>query len=402
MARSDRARLAGAIALLGMTVCAGSAPRRAGAAAPLVAAYAARLDAPPLSPGESALARARIAQHEGLALDPALCLAAAAHAAQFQDGAGPDTFADGKGSVRYWLDAAGVSTTLVSAGCAQVEADAGAQAILEALRPKLSVAGMTSLGVGSSQAKRERVFTAIVAARRVVLEPVPLLPQPNETYRLVATLRPPLQGCRIWLTSPDGQTSLVAEAQGRELDGELRFGDSVGRYVVEVVGQTDGGLALTDVLRLHVGEPYPKPFAQAPAPAPPRPLPTAKKAPPEPTTPEEMADALLAEINRLRVQRAIMPLARHEKLMQIAGYNSQDLRRRKAAKPDSILAKIYVKSQVRCKAYSAAVFVGPKPPSASRIKLARNRIFTHIGIGIVKGDLHGREVLWVTIIFIGK
>ncbi len=365
--------------------------------APLVPAYGAMLPAPVLNDTESAIIeelRKGREQAQALTVDPALCKAAAAHAGQFGATDTPDTFADGKGSVRYWLDAAGVSTVLVRAGCAKVDAGADAAAIIKALRPAVNATGMTHVGVAAARAGEKQIVTVIAAARRTLLEPIPIQPQPGATYRLGAKLGAGAQGGRVLLTRPDGQTVTAAACTGRELAGELRLGKQPGTYIVEFIELSRTGPTLTDALRLHVATPYPAPFAQR------RPKPAAAAKQAEPKTPEQMAAALIDGINKLRMKNAIMPLRRNAKLMKIARYNSQELARRRDGKLDTRLANIYVRNQIRCKAFGVAPYVASRLPDAAKIRLGLNAVFTEVGIGIVKGDFEGKPVLWITVIFI--
>ena len=392
-----------AIALLGAF-----AAQAAPAQGPLVAAYGARLARPTLNKTEAAMVQALNAKRPAdasakLALDPALCLAAAAHAAQFADGAEPDTFADGLGSVRYWLDAAGVSTRFVRGACATVAASAKPEAMLEALEPDLETAGMTHVGVGSTRAGEHVAVTVIVAKRLAQLDPIPLRPNPGETYRLAGKLHESLHGCTVLLTDPSGQTRRVAQASGREFDCELTLADKPGLYVVEVVGVGDRGPVLADVLRLHAGRAFPAPFAQQPRPPRAEPAPAkAETAPSASADPAKIAEKLILDISHARMALAIQPLQAHPVLKQIATYNSQDMRRRGAKQPESRLAHVHMKSLFRCQAYKVAGFVGPRPPSVEKMRLATNRVFTHVGVGIAKGQLDGKEVMWGTLIFARK
>jgi len=272
--------------------------------------------------------------------------------------------------------------------------------LAKALRPKLDTAGMTAVGVGSVAVGDSVAYTVIVAKRHIALKPVPIAPAAAKALNIAGELDPSLTGSHVLMTDPDGRTRIVAEAKGRQLNALLPIGDAPGRYVVELIAMADDGPTLTDVLELHVGVPFPKPFVMAPPGDKPA---VAGPKPPTPTTPEGQAEALLKSINELRMRGAIMPLTHHKKLAEIALYNSQELRRRRTSSPNTVLADIYVKNQVRYRAFKAAAFVTARPPRAQDLKLARSRFFTHIGIGLARGKLkNGKDVIWGTIILMAE
>lgn len=373
-----------------------------GIGAALVRGYGARCEPPALSEMESGVIAAlnegrRKREQALLTVDPVLCLAAAAHARQFADTREPDTFADGRGSVRYWLDASGVSTVFVTSACAKIEANAKPEAAAEALEPGLDTDRKTHVGIGSARVEDEVLITAITAARYVSLQPIPARLAPGQTCRLAGKLHEPLKGCHVLLTSPTGAMTRVAAVEGQQMDVTVRLSPGRGEYAIEIIGTTDRGPMLTDVLKLYVGVPYPKPFAQ-------KPPPPAKRARQRTAaaTEGDMAAELASRINKLRLMRDLKPLRTHSKLTKIAAYNSKELRDRKARDPDSTVADVYIKSQVRYKAYKVKLFVSPRLPKADHLRLAQIEIFSHIGVGIAKGEMDGKEVIWGTVILMAK
>jgi len=372
--------------------------------APLVTSYAEAIAAVELDARDRAVLDALDALRgkDGLAtltLSPALCLAARAHAAQFPGDQPPDPFPDGLGSVPYWATAAGVSTVFVRGACTTATGETDPTDLAKALHQALDAKHMTLVGLGRSTGKDFGRITAIAARPYVALSPVPM--QPGQTLRLQGRLDKALKGCLVTVTGPDGKTRRAHTAAGPKLDARLSLGDAQGEYRVEIVGLTDRGPMLTDVLRLYRGTACPRAFAQRP----PKPRATKPPGPAQaaaPTTAKDIVQALVAGINRERASRAIQPLAVHAKLTQIAEYNSKELLRRKTLKPDGKLVDIYMKGQVRYKAYNSAFFVGPKPPDPQDMKLTHNRFFTHIGVGIAKGELKGKDTIWGTIILMAQ
>ena len=372
--------------------------------APLVASYAEAIAAVELHAPDRAVLDALNALRgkDGLAtltLSPALCLAAKAHSAQFPEDEPPDPFPDGLGSVSYWAAAAGVSTVFLRGACTTATTETDPADLAKALHQALDAKHMTLVGLGRSTGKGFARITVIAARPYVALSPAPM--QPGQALELRGRLDKTLKGCFVTVTGPDGKTRRAHTAAGPELDARLSLGDAPGEYRVEIVGLADRGPMLTDVLRFHRASAYPRPFAQQPPPPraakPPGPAQTAA-----PTTTQDIVQALVDGINRERTSRAIQPLAVHAKLAQIAEYNSKELRRRETLKPDGKLVDIYIKSQVRFKAYNTAFFVGPRPPKPQDMKLTHNRFFTHIGVGIAKGELKGKETLWGTIILMAQ
>ncbi len=376
-----------------------AAAAHAAANAPLVRSYGQSLPEPKLTRLESAAVEAlRRAQGDAasLTVDPALCLAARAHAAQFASDETPRAFAFGKGSVRYWMDAAGVSVVDARAGCARVAEDATGEQILKALKPSVSPKGMNIVGAGAGRKGGKTVVTVIAARRRIVFDPFPMTPAPGRTYRLKGRLTAGLRGWKVLLTDPSGRLRRLADGESPYLDAAVPLLCGRGRYVVEVLADAAEGLVETDVFKLYAGVAFPRPFTPT----------SAKRAARAPAstvqTPTQMAEALIKQINKLRMESAMLPLRRDPKLMRIALYNSQDLARRRSAKPDSRLAQIFVRSQVRCRTCGVAPYVGTKPPPAGRIKLAFNAAFTHVGVGVAQGELEGKRVVWVTVILVER
>ena len=373
-----------------------------GSGAPLVPGYAIACPMPTLTAMESgvvdALNHGRAKRGQAvLEIDPALCLAAAAHVKQFVDGDELDPFADARGSVRYWLAAAGVSTVFVTSACAAVDGGSGPDAAAAALEPRLNADAMTHVGIGTVHVQDEVLISVIAAARHITLQPTPGRVEPGHTFRLAGRLHEPLTGARVVLACPDGAMTCVASVQGREIDVAVALGREAGEYRIDIVGLAEHGPMLTDVLRLHAGVPYPQPFAQQPPP----PADAARQRP-EPVSDADMAAELVSRINKLRLARGLKPLRTRSKLMQIAAYNSKELRDRDAREPNSAVADVYIKSQVRYKAYKVALFVGPRLPRARDMRLTQIELFTHVGVGISQGDMDGKAVMWGTVILVAK
>ena len=362
--------------------------------APLVDAYGAECRRPQLSTIESRIlhrlnALRREQGSADLIVDPALTIAAAAHVSQFPSGAKPQPFADGAGSVRYWLDAAGLSTQFARSACANVEAGAEPDDIVDALKPTLSTLGMTHAGIGCRR-EGDRFFATVIATTQYLslASPVPRF-DPGRACRLVGQFRDPVQGYCIVLTRPDGTTVRAAKANRQQMDVAVPVGADAGRYVIEVVGLTDRGPLLTDVLKLYVATPWPPPFA-----------------PPTPGSPtdsaESQADARVSAVNKLRTARAMAPLKQHRQLMQIAEYNSSGLCKRKAREPDSKVAHVYMRSLIRYRTYRVDGAIGQRAPRSTEVRGALSTAFTHIGVGMAKGKLDDRDTVWTTVILMAN
>lgn len=362
--------------------------------APLVDAYGTECEQPWIGELGSQIldqlnARRRGRGHADLIVDPALTLAAAAHVAQFRNGARPQPFADGVGSVRYWLDAAGVTTQFARSACAEVEASTEPAGILSALKPSLDTIGMTHVGIGCRH-EGDRVLATVVAAAQYLslASPVPRV-DPGRACRLVGQFRDPVQGYCVVLTRPDGTTVRVARADRQRMAVTVPVGGDVGRYVIELVGLTDGGPLMTDVLKLHVGTPWPKPSQQT-------------IAGPLKADSESEANALVAAVNKLRAAQAMAPLKRDRQLMQIGEYNSGGLRKRQASDPNGKVAHVYIRSLVRYRTYRVDGVVGQRSPEAGEVRGALSSAFTHIGVGMARGKLGGKDTVWTTVILMAK
>ena len=361
---------------------------------PLVAAYAEKCDGPRLSKAEAQildrLNALRREQGPGdLIVDPALSLAAATHVSQFRNGAKPQPFAEGTGSVRYWLDSAGASTQFVRSACADVEARTGPEGIVAALKPSFNSAGMTQVGI-ACRPQGERLFATVVAASRhlSLTSPVPRL-NPGRACRLTGQFRDPVQGYCVVLTRPDGTAVRAAKANGQQMDVTVPVGSDAGRYVIELVGLTDAGPLLTDVLKLYVGTPWPRPFEQ-----------TTDEQLPAPS--ESEAETLMSAVNQQRVAHAMAPLKQDRQLMQIAEYNSKALCKRQTREPDGKVAHVYMRSLVRYRTYRVDGAVGQRTPGVAEVRGALSSTFTHIGVGMARGELNGKDTVWTTVILMAK